>query len=125
MKQITAEVVTGIHALAKDYNVGLYVTVINAQGEVIACLKSGDVARASFTLSIKKAETAYKFNLDSDVIYQSLITIGQQNLLCEEYRFLAGGVISQNTSGERYGVGLSTNNPHLDKAIALNILSQL
>ena len=34
MKLITAEGVTAIHALAKDYNLGLYVTVINAQAEV-------------------------------------------------------------------------------------------
>jgi len=125
MTSLTADVITGLHAVATKYQLGLYVTVINENGDILACIKSGDVAKASYRLSIKKAETAYKFNHDSDVIYQSLITIGQQNLIGEEYCFLAGGIVYQKTSGERYYLGVSTNNPDLDKEIALNISSLL
>ncbi|CAK9886619.1 MAG: hypothetical protein XXXJIFNMEKO3_03064 [Candidatus Erwinia impunctatus] len=117
-----AKIVEKIH---DEMNVGIYASMADNTGSMIACIKMGEVARASFEISQKKTMTAFEFKNYTDVIYNVLSKIGTQPLIDGKYCFLPGGVVLHDNLQREFFIGISTNNPDIDKEIAKKLSTVL
>ncbi|MXV36919.1 MULTISPECIES: heme-binding protein [unclassified Saccharibacter] len=93
--------------------------VLNSEGQLLLWFRSDEITPCSAKLSTQKAHTAFSFQADTDKLAEQLGPLGLAAVRSPDACFLPGGAVGRTAEGKAaYYVGVSTENPEIDRPAA-------